>query len=136
MKLHRFVALDNHRAISMAHETLGPDALVYSTRGVPAGIEVLAGLPETEASTVDVPMDNVNVDREMIVKLNSQLRLMEESIEKLSAHVVVLSKAMSEGFNKKKQIRWAIFKNIGFLTKLKKFKKPLTEGIYGRQATH
>lgn len=45
MKLHRFTAINNQKAMLKVHETLGPDALIYSTRTVASGVEIMAGLP-------------------------------------------------------------------------------------------
>ncbi len=39
MKMHRFIASTNQKAIAKIHEVLGPDALIYSTKSIPDGVE-------------------------------------------------------------------------------------------------
>lgn len=48
MQLKRFVAKDNHSALKLVKESLGPDAIIVSNRAVSEGVEILAtaGLDE------------------------------------------------------------------------------------------
>lgn len=48
MKLHVFKASSNQEAIAMIQEKFGPDALIYNTRSVYNGVEMLAGPPVDE----------------------------------------------------------------------------------------
>lgn len=52
MKLQRFTATSNYKAIMLIQQTLGPDALIYSTRRTAQGIEILAGLPHSDDTTM------------------------------------------------------------------------------------
>lgn len=133
MKLHRFTALDNHRAILIVREKLGPDALVYSTRRIADGVEVLAGIPESEFrsdSSEEVPVEKSVLDRDTVDKLNLQMQMMEDSIQKLSTHIMTLYQAMNEAAKKKKRINWNIFRNLRI------FRKQTTEVRYDKQAVY
>lgn len=131
MKLHRFTALDNHRAILVVHQKLGPNALIYSTRRIPNGVEVLAGISDDQHQGNDeVPIEKSTIDRATLDKLNIQMQVMEESIEKLSSHIVSLYQAMNAKSNEKKWLHWNIFKQLG------RSRKSLTEVQYDQQPAH
>lgn len=94
MKLHRFTASTNQKAIAMIHEALGPDALIYSTRSVPNGIEIVAGLPtqfdehyESEASSLHFLPNNKPTDINLFEKLNTQLQVIKDSMQHLTNRV-------------------------------------------------
>lgn len=53
MKLHRFHAANNHVAILMVQDQLGPNAFIYSMHKLANGVEVVAGLPSAEDHIVD-----------------------------------------------------------------------------------
>jgi len=73
MKLHVFKASSNAKAMAMIHDAFGPDALIYNTRSVPNGIEVLAGPPLGEDETDADRMVTVNIaDPESSNKKESQ----------------------------------------------------------------
>lgn len=113
MKLHRFTASTSRKAIAMVHETLGSDALVYSTKDVPEGVEIVAGLPSydeeyNEAKNTlqrfqDVkPQHDVGLsakdaapDMELFEKLNSQLQFIKDGMKSLSHQV---DKRLYDGF--------------------------------------
>lgn len=42
----RFVAKDSRRAMTMIQNTFGPNAIIFSNRKVPEGVEIIAGLEE------------------------------------------------------------------------------------------
>jgi flagellar biosynthesis protein FlhF len=100
MKLHRFTASTNHKAMQKIHDTLGPDALIYSTRSVDHGVEIVAGLPYSAEEVVDptAMMAELNQvspplthsvssgisDRELIEKLVTQVKLLDENIKTLA----------------------------------------------------
>lgn len=145
MKLYRFTAADNHRAILKVQETLGPDALVYLTKRTADGvIEVLAGFedPESEAER-QVNIEEGITDRSLIEKLNSQVKSMDEHIQSLSNYINSLNEVVHENiknikspqlrrwkkWNIKWNIKWNFLKNI-------RTKRNLKEGVYGRQAAH
>ncbi|VVC77116.1 Flagellar biosynthesis protein FlhF [Aquicella siphonis] len=119
MRLHRFTASSNHKAISMIQDALGPDALVYSTRSVPEGIEMIAGLPDETEQHGEYPVSefssqdtlprhgqgkneflqrpaNQFPDFSLIEKLNKQLQIMNERVENLSKQV---GSQLYEGFH-------------------------------------
>lgn len=112
MKLHRFTASNNRKAISMVHEALGMDALIYSTRSVPEGIEMVAGLPDeaedynekirtapqykpSVTSYADEALDKAMPDTRLIENLSTQLQMMQERFDHLSRQ---LGKKSQEGF--------------------------------------
>lgn len=64
MKLHVFKASSNQKAISMVHKALGPDALIYNTRTVANGVEILAGPPVEEGETIIEVPDSDSVEQE------------------------------------------------------------------------
>lgn len=45
MKLHRFIATTTQKAMLKISQELGPEALIYSTRSIDGGVEIVAGLP-------------------------------------------------------------------------------------------
>lgn len=104
MKLHRFTASDTQRAILNVHEKLGPDALVYSTRKLEYGVEVLAGLPAPEEGVEEQApskaeasvMTTSSIDNNVIERLNGQLQRMDDSIRKLSRNIDDLQQAILE----------------------------------------
>ena len=135
MKLRRFIALDTQRAIMMAHRKLGPNALVYSTRRTPNGVEVLAGLPINDAETNEVEVEKTHVDKDTIDKLNIQLQLMQESIQKLTNHIMTLYQVVDDTAKKEKELaeQKEQVQHGSFFGRLK---KQLIEGRYGRQSLH
>ena len=122
MKLHRFIASSNQKALIMIHESLGPDALIYSTRTVENGIEIVAGMPEAFDVHCDIEDDieetpshfkklfsrklkpdtkpnshsNVSPDTTMYEKLNAQLQLIKDSMQSLTKYV---DKRLYEGLH-------------------------------------
>lgn len=148
MKLYRFTAPNAQTAIFNVHESLGPDALVYSTRKILDGVEVLAGPgygrdgvehttepDNAEAVSIEksVPAEvraqaAPSLDQKAIESLKLQILSMSEHLQKLSSNINSLQQYVTENLIKKKP-RWSLFKTIGI-------RKNLKEGIYGRQSTH
>ena len=104
MKLHRFTAVNNHQAMKKIHDTLGPDALIYSTRSIEHGVEIVAGLPGSEQEAGDhttfigeIPNAHMHTqaapflmqanDRELIEKLSAQVKLLDENIKSLTRNM-------------------------------------------------
>ena len=124
MKLYRFTASDQHKAILKAQEVLGPDALIYVTRKVYNGIEVLAGIEEgseraTSSATIvsqELELDNTTVDHRIIENLNVRIQLMDKNIRRLTSNIDLLKQAMV-----RRSKIWNIL-TLGFITDL--FKKP------------
>jgi len=127
MKLYRFTALDTQRAMTKINEMLGADALIYSTRKIPHGVEILAGLPcdsQEEGVAGVVQLKIAESNRELIDRLNIQLQRMDESVQKLTTQINEYREEAKVRFYKKwlrnlKNIHW--------------FKKNLKEGTYERQ---
>jgi flagellar biosynthesis GTPase FlhF len=126
MKLYRFTALDTQRAMIKINEMLGAEALIYSTRKIPHGVEMLAGLAcdnhEETASVVQLKIAESN--RELIDKLNIQLQRMDESVQHLTTQIHQYQEEAKISLYKKcirklKSIQW--------------FKRNLKEGAYERQ---
>lgn len=142
MKLYRFTASSNHKAILRVHEALGPEALIYSTSSIPDGVEILAGLeqePETALSEklyVEKPLSNTvpaqhsKTEPAAMESLNNQLRAIEANIQKLSGHMNILFQVIADNVKKEKHSRWNLLKNIG------RNRKNTKEGIYGRQSAY
>lgn len=101
MKLHRITAKNNHKAMAKINEMLGPNALIYSTKMVPDGVEIVAGLPHsddpktieslhfprsTKFERLSIP-DESNNHQHLIDKLNDKLHYMNEAVIKISSHL-------------------------------------------------
>lgn len=90
MKLYRFTALDTQRAMNKINDMLGAEALIYSTRKIPHGVEVLAGLAcdtQEEGVAGVVQLKIAESNRELIDKLNIQLQRMDESVQRLTTQI-------------------------------------------------
>lgn len=109
MKLQRFTAANNQKAILMIHETLGADALIYSTHSTPDGVEILAGLPQNDVALIsDVKNEQLEVqenfrtsshvlhadvfekplfDPNLLIAINSKLLILDEQIKKISKKI-------------------------------------------------
>jgi flagellar biosynthesis GTPase FlhF len=124
MKLFRFTALDTQRAMIKINEVLGADALIYSTRKIPYGIEMIVGPANDmaeENNNGQVQLESGESNRELIDKLNIQLQFMNESIQRLSMQIA---------FQNEKSSLSTYQKWISKLKNLNIFKKPLREGTY------
>lgn len=143
MKLFRFTAPNTQRAIFLVHDTLGPDALIYSTRKIPDGIEVLAGHPfgyESADETTEFPSAQTvtiekavipeskqhhhyaqSIDNTILESLKIQIQMMSENILKLTNCVNTIYQLLTERFEKKKR-KWNFLKTFG--------KKKIKEGTY------
>ena len=81
MKLHRFTASSIQKAMLSIQDSLGTEALIYSTRRFAGGVEILASLPEGQGS------DNVEssfAENSLMEKMNYKLQMMDETVKKLS----------------------------------------------------
>lgn len=106
MKLQRFIAASNQKVIEKIQKTLGLDALIYSTRNVPGGIEMLAAVPDDD-NEQDMRLQNTHfysddlADQEMgfnnggsldavlLQKLQAQLRLIDENLKQIHKQVSI-----------------------------------------------
>lgn len=116
MKLRRFTALTTQKALKTVNEALGPDALIYSTRRIPNGIEVIAGDPVldntvSEAGDVISIQANPSVDEHVIDKLNLQLQMMEESVKGLTDQITYLHITLKENATNQNSKWWKLIKN-------------------------
>lgn len=134
MKLYRFTASNTHKAILTINETLGPNALVYSTRKIHNGVEILAGLPldkddepheekiaqpiqvEKTLPTKAAKSQQPAVDSRMYDNLKLQLETMNENLQVLSTNMSILQQAFVESMTRKRGFNW------GFLKKFAVFK--------------
>ncbi|RDI38538.1 hypothetical protein [Aquicella lusitana] len=143
MKLYRFVASNTHRAIFTVNDALGPEALIYSTRKIPGGVEVLAGLPlDTNEPTAQngQPIDvdksipheikqvDSSFDYKLIESFKMQMETMNESIQALSDSIATLQKTYADKLERKKIGKWNLFKmlEIAKLLKLSAFRNKTT----------
>ncbi len=137
MKLYRFTASTTQRAIFTATKTLGPNALVYSTRKVLGGIEVLAGLPfgaediidKTEISEPEVKVkktkqheeikiQETSLDNKILESLKIEIETMHETIQSLSKSVSLLQQTVTERL-KHRTINWSFLKKLNLPKMLK-----------------
>lgn len=143
MKLYRFTAPDHQKAIIKVHELIGPDALVYSTRRVHNGIEILAGLPVEENSHEEIIDGEKNVADELkvedssanqllIQKMNERIRVMDENIQRLMNTVAELYQLVSDSAKSGDNIG----KKWKFFSVFSRMKRNVKEGLYGTKAIH
>lgn len=114
MKLYRFTASNVQRAITNVNDELGPDALVYSTRKIPGGVEVLAGLPfgAEEIAPNPVPSKTNNkksskktviesneiivqanpLNNKLLEKIKLEIETINDSIQLLSQNIELLKR--------------------------------------------
>lgn len=91
MRLHRITAQNNHMAMTKINKMLGPDALIYSTRSVPEGVEIVVGMPHEEVQ-IEKPRINTKeekpvVNAQEIERLNKKLHLVDENVRRISTHL-------------------------------------------------
>jgi flagellar biosynthesis protein FlhF len=83
MKLHRFIADNIQKAMNKIQESLGSDALIYSTRTVNEGVEILAS-----SSNVDVQHSDHEDDKQGAIEvLNSKLQTIDGNLQRLSQYI-------------------------------------------------
>lgn len=99
MRLHRITAQNNHKAMAKINEMLGPNALIYSTKMVPEGVEIVAGLPHSDDpktleslhSSRSTKFERLSIPDESnqtsIDKLSDRLNRMNEAVIKISSHL-------------------------------------------------
>ena len=116
MKLHRFIASTADKGMLLAHDRLGPDALVFSTRRVSAGIEVIAGIPEVEFAdgatvTSELSVENTPMS-EILDSLILRLQEMDEKMSHLSQHMHTLAQEIAMERVTKKSWKTRILENL------------------------
>lgn len=126
MKLVKFVAENTQKAMQKVQAALGPEALVYSTQKITGGVEMLVLSAEEQNNAVEHGNEIVH-SLQLYEKFNSQLQLMNYSIQTLSTHVNMLQQAVTQAMTKKKPVRHSL------LLLLIRVKKYLTEGKYAKQ---
>ncbi len=73
MKLHKFEAENNHKAMQLVQKELGMDAYIYSTRRVPGGVEILAGSDKFAVSENESDMMENQDNKQWLVKLTEDI---------------------------------------------------------------
>lgn len=63
MNVRKFIATNPREALRKVKETLGPDAIILSNRGVPGGVEIMAIAARDMAMIVPTPMSDTPVPR-------------------------------------------------------------------------
>lgn len=86
MNVHRFTATNNQKALALIQDAFGPEALIYSTRSIENGVEILAGPPHSIEPVIVKP-DTLSGDIALIEKLHAQINTLTENVNKLSAQV-------------------------------------------------
>lgn len=151
MKLYRFIAEDNQKAMIKAQASLGPEALIYSTKKVEEGIEVLAGIAEAirdtaidaEEVVIEKKLPKVKApDQKLIESITSQFKKNDIHIKNLSVSVNVYYQIMTEESEEDSKsfletAAYTIFTNYlkPFYSKIFRIRKNIIEGVYGSQAT-
>lgn len=92
MKLQRFIAKNIQKAVSKIHDVFGPDALIYSTRSVEGGVEIVASEAcasdqINDALSFSESGDMQSMDFSLIEKLNSQLQTIDSNLQNLSRYI-------------------------------------------------
>lgn len=85
MKLQRFIAANIQKAMDKIHTAFGPDALIYSTRSVEGGIEILASHPQDDE--IENSINEHQVEPTAIEKLNSRLQMIDTNLQNLSKYI-------------------------------------------------
>lgn len=99
--MQKFTALNNQKAMALISATLGDEALIYSTRTVAQGVEIIAGLPEesnlyqqnmpTVMQELQLQMSQITKQLQDVAQLVKQPqfragRLKPQTIRKLLVH--------------------------------------------------
>jgi flagellar biosynthesis GTPase FlhF len=129
MKLYRFTASTTPKAIMMVKEALGSNALIYSTRKVVDGTEILAGMPFVEEDAIFEEEDRVieknnknkkdtkmratkliepSFDNKMLESFRTQLEVMNETLQALTLHMNDLQEVVAAKFQKR-QLNWKLY---------------------------
>ncbi|MHB1948799.1 MAG: hypothetical protein ACYCQI_11895 [Gammaproteobacteria bacterium] len=146
MKLYRFIAADTQSAMFSAHEALGAEALIYSTRKTAEGIEVLAGLaskeePGKKSKAQLIEVDNLPpppkvkpsaIESRMFDSLKIQLQNTNEKLHQLNQTIESLQQVVMNHLQRKPRV-FNMMKKVSSFLKLSP--KQLREGFYGRNRT-
>jgi flagellar biosynthesis GTPase FlhF len=101
MKLYRFTAANTSRAMQDLHDSLGPDAFVYSTRRVGKGIEIIAGMEaDGNAKLIDdtVDVENASTSHQLLETMN------------LATHLNHIQTAMIASEQRKRWLALTVYK--------------------------
>lgn len=122
MKLHRFIASTADKGMLLAHDRLGPDALIFSTRRVSAGVEVIAGIPEVElidgaTEGVELTVENTPMS-EMLDSLTLRLQEMDEKMSHLTQHMQTLAQEIALERVAKKSLKTKLLEHFDRMQKM------------------
>ncbi len=92
MKLRIFKASTNQKAMSMVLEAFGQDALIYNTRSITDGVEILAGPSEDEQENILVNGNhlasiNTKSDSEPQAVVNETQSVAVESLDAMKQQI-------------------------------------------------
>jgi flagellar biosynthesis GTPase FlhF len=113
MKLYRFTAANTSRAMQDLHDSLGPDAFVYSTRRVGKGIEIIAGMEaDGNAKLIDdtVDVENASTSHQLLETMNTQMQILEDHIKHLATHLNHIQTAMIASEQRKRWLALTVYK--------------------------
>lgn len=121
MKLHRFTAGTTQQAMQKVHESLGAEALIYSTRNFLGGVEVVAALPHKDEilctkKPFKLKLETAAQPQEpgkLVEQLNHQLHMVYENVRKLSNHMNIGLEDDDEQSLKKNSVLYYL-KKLGF----------------------
>jgi flagellar biosynthesis protein FlhF len=144
MKLHRFVAANDQKAMFLVNQALGANALIYSTKSVTNGVEILAGLPadaqEDDANQfVNVYQSELkNIDGKVNDSRDEEIRALQSKLDLITHQINSMSSAMTSAHNQtakpqtkniqSNRIKTSFFKNI-FKKKTQQFTHTETNQI-------
>jgi len=99
MKLRIFKASTNQKAMAMVLEAFGEDALIYNTRSITDGVEILAGPSEDEQESVLVNGNhlasmNTKNDSEPQVAINEAQNVTVESLDAMKQQINALTQTV------------------------------------------
>jgi flagellar biosynthesis GTPase FlhF len=137
MKLYRFTASNNQKAMMKVNEVLGLDALLYETRSTNEGVEILAGMPDdmqigredyelspNSLTSPSVIVENTLANNALIEQLQLQIKDMDENIQRLISHITVMQDQITKKKRKFMFLRNP-FRFIMLLHKIKIVKKEI-----------
>lgn len=123
MKLQRFIAENIQRAIDKIQATLGPDAMIHSTRSIDNGIEILASNGSMDAEELNSEMGDFiakesGIQKGMIEQLSQHLQLIDNNLQRLSQYISTRSSydfhLIDDELSIKKNLLFYHLNKIGF----------------------
>ncbi len=116
MRLERFTANTNQQAIAMIKASLGPDALIYSSRRVLEGVEVVAGVPVPH----DVAMKQ-EMDKYHLVETAKEDHSWQKFADSVSSQLAEINRKLSSFTPTSQSSLMSANEQMGNITEFKRF---------------